>query len=352
MLSFMNTRKTSDIFAFGTKILAVVGLLALIIVGSFLTLTLASYAAPYAMRGINIASVYLSSAFTPSEKISIDAPSEITSGKAFTLSFNHADKKADGSYTLNIPCVDGVSITASTSLSEKETVYCNVPFHFVNENNSVSLTAVSKKNRFVDFSTTIAFTPNGKNTVSVSGSKISILTNPGIALSNNYIDIKTPAAGTNNKPIGTTPGTKKEESYTTGPFGSTTGTTVSNPTGKPDLRATLIAVGYVTGATNEFVASSTLHRSDKIAVKFYVENIGTKVSPEWRFNGILPTFPYHVFNSDAQQPIAPGDRIEYTIAFDRSMEGQQEVKIVLDPSLYITELDENNNTLIVPMKIL
>ena len=347
------------------KVFALAGLLAVIGFGSFAVLTVASYGFPVAMRGINAAAVYLSSVFVPKERLEIKLADEVFSGYPFTLSFEHVGKSTDGSYTLYFPCVDGLSLVATSASGAAETVYCNVPFHFVNSDNALSITAVSAKNRYVDLSLSINFTPNGMSAVSLSGQRTAILTNTKIALSSNYLSANVPAptttpvsntgsTGTSGTPKPLTPGTKTEQSQTTGPFygSGTPTTTVSNPSGKPDLVAKLIAIGVITGTANDFTATTTVRRSDKIAVKFSVENLGNKNSGEWRFNGILPTYPAYTLNSDAQTSLAPGDKIEFTMAFDRALDGAREVKIVLDPATLVIESDENNNTLTVPMTIL
>jgi hypothetical protein len=147
----------------------------------------------------------------------------------------------------------------------------------------------------------------------------------------------TPNTGVTTKPK--TPGTTKTQTYV---FTGTS--TPSNPNGTVDLRARVLAVGVVDKVTGDFTASTSININARVAVRFVVENIGTKTSGAWAFIAQLPTTPFHSFESAEQIPLAPGDRIEYTIGFD-SLEQQKKVQVLInvDPKFRTYDIDRNNN---------
>lgn len=130
---------------------------------------------------------------------------------------------------------------------------------------------------------------------------------------------------------------------------STGGTPSSDPNGFVDLSARVIEIGLVDKATGEFTASSSPSRSafnQRAAVRFLVENLGTRTSGQWTFNAVLPTFPSHIYSSPSQLALAPGDRTEYTLGFDSFEEDGEGTLIVnVDPTNSINEPNKDNNIL-------
>jgi hypothetical protein len=113
-------------------------------------------------------------------------------------------------------------------------------------------------------------------------------------------------------PPATTPG---EETTTTYPSG---GTPVATLHGLPDLKVTITQVGYLSlNNTDSFIAAKVIPSGLRGAVKFTVTNVGTNTTGNWSFNANLPTTSSFTFNSDAQKPLLPGERIDYTLGFDR-----------------------------------
>ncbi len=118
----------------------------------------------------------------------------------------------------------------------------------------------------------------------------------------------------------------------------------SNPNGKVDLSAQITEVGYIDSITKEFIATSTPKSSDKIAFKFVISNIGTKTAEGWSFSTVIPTMPLYIYQSNTQQNLAPGERIEYMMGFDKGEVGTDKAIIVnVDPTRSIFESNEDNN---------
>lgn len=122
---------------------------------------------------------------------------------------------------------------------------------------------------------------------------------------------------------------------------------VSDPNGPTDLSVRILEQGVVSKDTGEFTASSSPNRADpmyRIAVRFAVENLGTRTSPQWTFNAVLPTYPGNIFSSPSQQALGPGDRIEFTLGFDSVIDADTGVLTVnVDPAGSINESTKANN---------
>ncbi len=117
----------------------------------------------------------------------------------------------------------------------------------------------------------------------------------------------------------------------------------NNNSGQIDLAVIIDAVGIL-DEDNQFIATSTLRVNNKIAVKFTITNIGDKKSESWYFNAVLPTSPMHIFHSKTQQALAPAEKIEFTMGFDKPKIGKNQVIVInVDPSGGIKESDKDNN---------
>ena len=107
----------------------------------------------------------------------------------------------------------------------------------------------------------------------------------------------------------------------------------------------IISVGGIDPATNIFTAKESIVITERAAVRFEIVNIGTKRADGWSFNAVLPTFPSHIFSSESQQALGPGDKIEYTLGFDQFDINQTEgvIAIYVDPTNSINEPNKDNN---------
>lgn len=326
-----------------TRIFAVFGLIALIGIGMWGTVQIAS-GVPGAFSSLASAFVSLTSVFVPAnEAVTLSAASmTVQSGVPFTLSWTHTDQTTSGSYTFRYDCANGVSFTSPTASGTNANIYCNIPFNFVNSNNSISLTP-SSTNTSANVAVYIDFMPNGASTPTVTGKT-------------NMIILGGSTTGTTPTPTQPVTQPTTYVARTAGP--STTQTFpinasgtggVSNPNGYVDLAVNVIQVGTVNNATGVFTASSTpslaaLAGGNRIAVEFEIENDGTKTSPQFDFDAVLPTIPIDIFTSPEQPALAPGDRIDYTLGFDSfNSSGTGTFVVNADPTNSINESNKNNN---------
>jgi hypothetical protein len=328
------------------KVLATLGIIAIIVFVGWGTLTLARKFAPNAMDSLASAFVSLTSVFVPGDKVNVSLdPKTVASGKSVTVSFEHSGKndEDEGTYALSYSCKDGVSLTTQNG----EIIFCNTAWNFAGSQSSVTVTAVSSEDATVNVPITVTFTPDDSDKKEIKGEAALKITNGGKSAATSTPE--TSATTTSTTPVTPRPNPATPKPRTPGT--STNGVyiipgsagTVSNPNGRVDLVARIIEVGVI-GSDNVFVATSTHRLGTKIAVRFEIENIGDKTSPEWNFNAALPTYPFHIFHSDMQPVLTPGDKIQYTLGFDSAQAGyNKEFTVNADPANGVNESNETNN---------
>jgi len=335
-----------------TRVLAVFGFIAIIGIGMWGSISIAS-GVPGAFSSLASAFVSLTSVFVPAnEAVTLSIPSmNVTSGTPFVLSWTNTNQSGSGSYTFRYDCADGVYFTSPAPSGTDANVYCNVPFNFLNSNNAISLTPFSTTNRFIDVTIYIDYTPNGASKPTVTGKAAITIENDSLSTSPSAVATSTPAQTqpTQTQPrITTTAGPMTTQTFPLN--GSGTVTQFSNPNGQVDLVSRVIEVGIIT-PNGTFISSSTpslgaLTGGNRVAVHFAIENDGTKTSPQFVFNAVLPTLPINIFTSPTQRSLAPGDRIEYTLGFDSfDPSGTGTFVINADPSGSINEQNKANNIL-------
>jgi len=286
------------------------------------------------------------------EKIVVTAtPTTIDTGATTTLSWVHEGKKQNGSYTFVYDCAAGLSLTNVTDEKE-DIVFCNVPFHFTGATSSLLLRAESSTDPVISTNVSIEFTANGASRVSERGETRLTVTNPDL--------LPEDVATSTSQEIGPEqPGNVQGVSVTQGPrtvenFGgaTTTAPRTSNPNGTLDLALTILAVGVANEDSGDFTAATgsidpdTLSSHEVLAVKFQVENLGSKESGDWEFEAELPTRPRNTFHSRHNDSLFPGERIEFVLGFDREQRNSMiEVDIAVDPDNDINEVSEANNNL-------
>lgn len=316
------------------KTFAIIGVVAVLLVGMWLAVNAVTMV-PRLASMLASAMVSMSSIFVPGERIEISVSDVIENEKPFTLSWDHINKSDKGTYAFSFVCAEDLYFTSSLSTGG-EIITCNTPFQSAELKGNITLTPHTKAIKDLDTTFIVAFVEAGSTTASAESRVAATVT----AKSSTVTTPKptTPVTGVTPKPP-KTPGTTTTNTYTY------TGTsTPSNPNGVVNLRGKVIAVGVLDRTTGEFTASTSINISARVGVKFEIENIGTRTSSAWSFIAQLPTTPFHSFQSAAQIPLAPGDKIEYTLGFD-SVEGQKKVQFLLnvDPSAQTYDVDRTNN---------
>lgn len=336
----MELKNTSGMAGSATRILAIIGFVGLIVIGMYGSVRVAQ-AVPGAFSNMAAALVSITSIFVPAnETITVTLPSyTVQNDTPVTIAYDHQNKKTDGTYTFRYSCVDGVTMSTIAGGSVSQIV-CNQPYAFAPFNNSITVTPLSDKTRFVDVEVFVAFTPAGTGSATIIGSTVMTIEN--IMLSS------TPTPPTSATPTTPTTPTAPVTPKPKPPVPPRTTILVpqgraSDPNGYVDLTARIIEVGYL-DSTGAFNASSTPSRQNRVAVRFAVENIGTKTSKEFTFSAVLPTYPPYTYFSPSQPALGPGDRIEYTIGFDSfELDNTGDFVANVDPTGGMNEKDKVNN---------
>ena len=163
----------------------------------------------------------------------------------------------------------------------------------------------------------------------------------------------TSSSGTKGTSFVPVPVSSGHETNAVYPIGGTASTTPILQ-GLPDLVTTIDAVGYLaTTSANSFVASSTVPAGSRPAVKFSIKNKGTNMAGSWRFSASIPTVTGYVYQSQLQQPLYPGDRIDYVLGFDQAVQGTgKTITIIANPDRVVPESDFSNDSATAKVTIL
>jgi len=330
MFDDIETKLEKQPYEKGTKFLAGVGVIALLLVvvwlgtqviqlGAGLTSSLAS-----SISGVRLF-------FGASEDIVLVAnPDTLESDESFTLSWKHLDKKTDGSYTFNYECNDGVHLTSPESTNTGNVIFCNTPFPILSDKEQITLTAISINDESTDIVLSLDFIPNGEQKETAVGEEILHV------VSDHEVTNETEVVEDGSQPEDIP--SVQETPVVTIP--------VNNPNGTPDLVVNILEVGTVTTTGVFTKKTGSLNPSDRLAVRFEIKNIGNKDTGVWDFEAQLPTEQRYTFKSDKQETLLPGMRAEYTLGFEDAEDDDDTITILIevDPSDNITEQSESNNS--------
>lgn len=148
----------------------------------------------------------------------------------------------------------------------------------------------------------------------------------------------TTPATTPTTPVTTTPGTPVTTVVQVG-------TTPATYSGLPDLVLENVQTGYLTGTSvNTFRASRDVPDGERGAVKFTIANRGTNIAGDFEFEFRINTSPSIREDYKVTRNLRPGERIEYTLWFDRVRSNDDRtITIEVDTDNDVRESNENNN---------
>ena len=317
------------------RVLAGIGFIAVLVVGMYLSVA-AAKAIPGTFRQVAAAIISISSIFVPANEtltLSLSTAS-VESGTPLTVAFDHRNKSTEGTYAFRYSCTDGVTITTTVQADTAVPITCNQSFAFEPFNNALVIVPSAQKDSAIELF--ISFTPNSAGTGSptIVGSAALTITMPSRAGAP-LTTVQPPTSAPAPTP---TPAPKPPKTTVVVPQGRQ-----SDPNGFTDLTARIIETGII-DANGAFVASSTPNRASRVAVRFAVENIGTKTSKEFTFSAVLPTYPPFTYFSPSQVALGPGDRIEFTIGFDSfEQDNVGDFIVNVDPTSSLNERNKDNN---------
>lgn len=324
--------KGEQIKIFLMRGLAVVGFIALLVIGLWGTVQVVKRA-PQIFSALAAVTTTITSVFVPGETLTINTPeSLVPSDNVFKLSFEHKNKRTS-TYILSYTCADGVSLEMPGQGGVYEEVACGTASPFSSEDGGIVFIPLSEKNRFVDVTLTIQSVNEDSSLGSQDQSVITIVNE---RLSGN----SSTETSDISKKEALTAGEKVDRIYPV-----TDSRSVSNPQGQVDLAVRIIETGII-DQTDTFLPRDVIHQGEKAAVRFLVTNLGTKASDNWYFNAVLPSYPLHIFHSEAQRALMPGDRIEFTLGFDQLNNSLTKgvITVNVDPAQMIAnEASRENN---------
>lgn len=333
--------------------LGVIVIAGLMFAGAYIAIQI-SPSLPNTFDRLAAAFISLTQKFIPGEHIIMSVnPQRVESGDQTILSWTHRNKSGNGVYTLTYPCTGGSYLGVRLSTGNKK-ILCDTPSEVVSADSNLTLIPVSEAGGVTEVRITLSYSASNENASPITASTtLSIVgttqATKEIVSENNTTPVVIPSeqikqSATPNASKTPTAGTRTEKTYTLASTSQSVVPKTPAPYGKTDLAPRIIAVGTIDRTTNQFTATTSLHVSDRIAVKFEVENLGTADSGSWTFSAVLPTFPMYIFQSEGQQNLQPGDRIEFTLGFDQvepDINGRFVVNV--DPTSSIPEASESNN---------
>lgn len=314
----------------GIKFLAVIGFITLLAIGTWGSVQVARYI-PNLASTLTAAAVNLTSRLfpTPTQADNILFTVEsgtIISDKLFVLAWEN--NRNAGIYEFSYVCIDGFYFETKAG----ELIHCDDPFTFINTDNTLALVPVSLGNRLIDVSVMLAFRAD-ESGADADGTIL-------LAVVNENVTDSRSAFGENDS-ADSTPEAPQSET-------TVIGGSARAPIrlfGLPDLSVRILEIGTINRSTGDFVATSTVVRGEKAAVRFEIVNIGTNVSGLWNFHAVLPTTSIPDYEpNELQASLNPGERILYTISFDRLKHATEGLfTIEIDPDSILNEITRTNN---------
>lgn len=314
----------------GIKFLAVIGFITLLTIGTWGSVQVARYI-PSSVSTLTASVVNLTSRLFPASRqadnilFTVESRT-IASGEPFALAWKN--NRNAGIYEFSYICTDGFSFETEAG----ELINCDDPFTFINTDNTLALVPVSLDNRFIDVSVTLAFKAD-ESGADADGTIFLTVINENVTDSRSAFDEDT-----------STDSTPEAPQSDTLIIGGSSGAPISL-FGLPDLSVRILEIGTIDKSTGDFVATSTVVRGEKAAVRFEVINVGTNVSGFWNFRAILPTTSVPEYKpKELQASLNPGGRILYTITFDRLKHATEGLfTIEIDPDSVLNEVTRTNN---------
>lgn len=307
------------------KTLAIIGFIAAIVAGLWITVQVVRYI-PTAFT--SLASIADSIYGTPKD-IEIAAEKDVVnSGESFRFTFK--PMRGEGSYVFSYRCVDGISAETRDISGEIVRVACDEEVELASGRllgaQGAEVLFTSEKKRFSDVPFTLAFYEDGADDAASFTTNIVTVVNATIPEGTGVATTGTTTKPVVTKPVvtkpvatakPTTPSKPKPTNTTTYvqkvPV-TTTSFPVSNPNGHIDLDVTL-------------VTPSTMDAGEDESIQVIVKNVGTKTSKDWKVEVSYPAEGDSTFTSKAQAPLLPGERATMTIRFTATDdEGTKTVK--------------------------
>lgn len=257
----------------------------------------------------------------------------VNSGETITLTWT---EMGPGTYTFTHTCEDATILAVRTSEDSLRELSCNDTLSLPEEALGLFLLPETKTQRFSEVSFTVTYIPEDgklKDTHVAEGAltviNATVPTNPRVAQEESKVATEStpkPTPSVIELPVRTpevTPTPVPPSKPAPTPMPTPTRTTqIASPivaiipksydNGFTDLKISYQGVGVIENGA--FVPKATFTKNDRVALRFEVKNIGTKVSEDWTYALSLPDNLSYV--SEKQSPLMPNERALLTASFD------------------------------------
>jgi len=238
--------------------------------------------------------------------------STLVSGELFTLSWK--DEKRDGGlYTISYVCTDNFEMKAPMSGETFGHIPCDTPYAMPGTKTYIDLIPVLKSGERAEVPLSISY-------ISREGEQETEGSTSIVVISNGIVE---------------QPEVRATETPVTIP--------IIKPAGTPDLTIRTVTLGVIDPMTGVFIPKNTFGSYETVSFKFDVANRGDGRAGAWTFSTDFPTQSSSQYNPPVQQPLGPGDHIEFTLNFSQPRTGT--ISINLDTNNSVAESNEYNNSL-------
>lgn len=308
--------ETNNSRGLAVKLLVIIGFIATIFALLWLG-TLAIQALSPAFS--NLASVAeIKENYKPNDELTIATEkSVINSGESFQISWT--DMKQGGEFKFTYVCENGVTMLVRGEDGTLIPMQCTETLSLPPTVHGLFLSVDSRAKRFADVEFSLAFVSSQKEITHVADSKITVV-NPAVPAGPEVAGDSTDTDDTPAPPV-----TKPATTPAPAPV-YTSAYPESNPNGYTDLTVKVIGTGELRNGVFAFTGS--LDPDERNAIKFDVQNKGTRTSDAWNFEITLPDGTSH--KSATQVALKPSEHAVIVLEFSVEEDDEEFGKITIE----------------------
>lgn len=289
------------------KVLVIVGFLATIVLFLWFGAKMIALLSP---SFANLASVTETMReYGPVNDLELQADKDIVnSGESFRASWN--DTQQTGEFIFSYECVDGVTVLVRDENERFVPIRCTETLTLPATVHGLFLSIDSRQLRFADVMLNLTFISSEEQITLVDTTQVTVI-NASVVGDVTNTDGETPEDAIPDAAQSTTTETG-DAAPPPQPQDTPVSPPQSSPNGYVDLAVTILGVGEV--RNNAFQVTAGLNGDGPNALKFDIENTGTKTSDTWRFFVDLPGGT--TFRSDVQAPLRPQEHAVIVLTFE------------------------------------
>lgn len=266
--------------------------------------------------------------YKPVDELTIETDKTVVnSNEQFQILWT--DMEQAGEFKFTYTCEDGITILVRNDNGSSKPIQCTETLSLPATVNGLLLSINSVKSRFKDVEFSIAFVSSQKDITKASNMKITVV--------NTTVPVQQEVAGASTEDGAGGTSTETKPAQIPAPTPQPTYITVypnSDANGYIDLAVKIIGTGEVRGGSFKFTGS--LDSDNRNAIKFDIQNIGTKTSRVWTFAITLPSGV--IYRPSMQVPLKPLEHAEFVLEFDVN-DDDDFVKITIESE---TSIDSNS----------